>query len=187
MDRSSKHRLCVVTVITFIWDRSVRIASYSRSDRSRNCRVGAPVGHAFDAFFLLSSHLASRLYSHPPSRLDHRRKTTANESLSIPLSQPPAFPFSSYLFFSFLYTLGNDDRFSAAAARHSYAPEHSSIDFSSFSLTFSFFSFYNFPERSAQRLRVYLPIPDADPLTNGYDYQSVGTHVFKLPPRRGRH
>src|SRR5258707_8633834 len=40
----------------------VRIASYSRSDQSGNCRVRVPVGHAFDAFFLLSSHLASRLY-----------------------------------------------------------------------------------------------------------------------------
>src|SRR5216684_2111505 len=94
--------------------------------------------------FLLSSHLASRLYSHPPSRLDHRRKTNANKSLSIPLSQPPTFPFPSYLFFSFLYTLGNDDRFSAAAARHSYAPEHSSIDFSSFLLTFFFIFFLQF-------------------------------------------
>src|SRR5258707_729323 len=83
---------------------AVRIASYSRLDRSRNCRVGAPVGHAFDAFFLLSSHLTSHLYSHPPSRLDHRRKTTANESLSIPLSQPPAFPLLSH-FFSFFLVL----------------------------------------------------------------------------------
>src|SRR5258707_9810003 len=104
MDRSSKHRLCVVTVITFIWDRSVRIASYSRSDRSRNCRVGAPVGHTFDTFFLLSSHLASHLYSHPPSRLDHQHKTTTNESLSIPLSQPPTFPLLSH-FFSFFLVL----------------------------------------------------------------------------------
>src|SRR5258707_871135 len=81
----------------------VRIASYSRSERNGNCRVGAPVGHAFDPFSLLSSHLAFRLHFHPPSRLDHRRKTTANESFSITLSQPPVFPFSSYLFPLSLY------------------------------------------------------------------------------------
>src|SRR5258707_13345031 len=93
--------------------------------------------------FLLSSHLVSHLYFHPPSRLDHQHKTTMNESLSIPLLQPPAFPFPSYLFFSFLYTLGNDNQFSATAAWHSYTPEHSSIDFSSFLLTFSSTIFLN--------------------------------------------
>ncbi len=95
----------------------------------------------FDALFHLASHLTFRLHFHPPSRLDYRRKTTANESLSITLSQPPAFPFSSYLFplslyfrqrrstpfhpicFPFPCTLGNDDRLSATAAWHSYAPE----------------------------------------------------------------
>jgi len=160
---------------------------YSRSDRSGNCRVGAPVGHAFDApfSFVISSRLppplSPSLSTRPPAQ-DNRERITFHPTLTA--SRFP--PFISFLFL-FPCTLGNDDRFSAAAARHSYAPEHSSIDFSSFSLTFSLFSFYNFPERSAQRLRVYLPIPDADPITNKYDYQSVGTHVFKLPPRRGRH
>src|SRR5258708_39010484 len=40
----------------------VRIASYSRSERNGNCRVGAPVGHAFDPFYLLSSRLTFRLH-----------------------------------------------------------------------------------------------------------------------------
>jgi len=102
-----------------------------------------------------------------------------SHSLLLSPFHPICFPFPC--------TLGNNNRLSAAAARHLYAPEHSSIDFSSLSLTFSLFSFYNFSECSAQRLCIYLPIPNADPLTNGYNYQSVGTHVFKLPPHRGWH
>jgi hypothetical protein len=95
------------------------------------------------SFFLCHfvSLLASRLYSHPPSRLDHRRKMTANKSHPIPLSQPPASPF---LPLSFPCTLGNDDHLSAAAARHSYTPALSLIDFPSFSLTFSLFFFLHF-------------------------------------------
>src|SRR5260221_8810706 len=122
----------------------VRIASYSRSERNGNCRVGAPVGHAFDPFSLLSSRLTFRLHFHPPSRLDHRRKTNRERitfHLTLTASRFP--PFISFLFL-FPCTLGNDDRFSAAAARHSYAPERSSIHFSSFSLTFPLFSLLQF-------------------------------------------
>src|SRR5229473_7353888 len=133
--------------------------------------------------FVISSRfsplLSPSLSTRPPAQ-DNRERITFHPTLTA--SRFP--PFISFLFL-FPCTLGNDNRFSAAAARHSYAPEHSSIDFSSFSLTFSLFSLLQFPECSAQRLRVYLPIHDADPLTNGYNYQSVWTHVFKLP-RQGR-
>src|SRR5713226_3471043 len=48
-----------------------------------------------------------------------------------------------------------------------------------FSLTFSLTLFYIFPERSAQRRRVYLPIPDPASSYHRIRLPSVGTHVFK--------
>ena len=73
---------------------TVRIASRSGSER--------PSATRRLLIFPLSFRLASRLYSHPPSRLDHRRKTTASKSLSVPLSQPPASPFYLNCFSLFL-------------------------------------------------------------------------------------
>src|SRR5258708_7618562 len=52
----------------------------------RNDCIGVPNGHAFDCDCSLFH--SSRLYLLPPSRIDHRRKITANKSLSFPLSQP---------------------------------------------------------------------------------------------------
>jgi hypothetical protein len=160
---------------SFLVETAVRMARV-RLGSERNDRIGAPVGHAFCLAF--SPTLT------PPFRLDHRRKTTANKSLPVPLSAS-RYPF--FNLFVFLFSLYFRQRRStlsrsSTALGPAYAPEHSLkkkiIHFSLFSLTFSLFSFYNFPERLAQRRRVYLPIPDADPPTNGYDYQGVGTHVF---------
>jgi hypothetical protein len=154
--------------------RRVRIASRSGWDRSGTTYRSARRPRVRLLIFLLSSPLASRLSPLPSPSLStrpHRRKITANKSLSVPLSQPPAFPFSLYLLFSFSSTLGNEDRLLAAAARHQYAPEHSLIDFSPFLLTFLLLSTTFFPERSAQRRRVHLPVPDTDTITTRCDYQ----------------
>jgi hypothetical protein len=121
----------------------------------RNDRIGAPA-----------------TTRRPPSRDSTTgARQTANESLSIPLSQPPAFPFPTYLFSSFSCTLGNDDRLSAAAARHSYAPEHSPIHFSLFSLTFSFFSFHNLPAFGTTTTRL-LTHPRHRSSYHGHDYKA---------------
>ena len=83
---------------------TVRIASYSRSERNGNCRVGAPVGHAFDPFFsLLSSRLTFRLHFHPPSRLDHRRKANRERITFHPTLTASRFPLS--FLFVFLFSL----------------------------------------------------------------------------------
>src|SRR5258708_7871255 len=92
--------------------------------------------------FVISSRfsplLSPSLSTRPPAQ-DNCERITFHPTLTA--SRFP--PFISFLFL-FPCTLGNDNRFSAAAARHSYAPEHSSIDFSSFSLTFSFIFFLQF-------------------------------------------
>ncbi len=91
----------------------------------------------FDFFFchLHSSSRFSPLPSHtfstrPPAQ-DNREQITF-----LPTLTAPDLPFSFLFVFRFLCTLGNDNRPLATAARHQYAPEHSSIDFSSFLLTF---------------------------------------------------
>src|SRR5260221_3464611 len=92
--------------------------------------------------FIISSRfsplLSPSLSTRPPAQ-DNRERITFHPTLT-------ASRFPAFISFLFLFpcTLGNDDRFSAAAARHSYPPEHSSIDFSSFSLTFSFIFFLQF-------------------------------------------
>ncbi len=70
----------------------IRIASYSRSDRS-----GESISHAFDlCIFHPRVSLASipRLSTLAHRLLNHRCTTPADKSHSFPPPQPPAFPFS---------------------------------------------------------------------------------------------
>src|SRR5258708_22179595 len=82
----------------------VRIPSYSRSDRSGNSRVGAPVSHRQPRVRLAqfsSSRLTTSIHRLPTLAhrllLNHRCKIPADESHSFPPPQPPAFPLSSSL------------------------------------------------------------------------------------------
>src|SRR5216684_7756585 len=88
---------------------AVRIALRSGSARNGTTTSERPSA-------MRSTHFSCHFVSPPastftlPLDLTTSARQTANKSLSIPLSQPPAFPFSLYLFFSFSCTLGNDDR-----------------------------------------------------------------------------
>jgi hypothetical protein len=94
---------------SFLVETAVRMARV-RLGSERNDRIGAPVGHAFCLAF-------SPTLTLPFDSTTGARQLRTNHFLSH--SQPPAIPFSTYLFFFFPCTLGNDDRLSAAAARHS--------------------------------------------------------------------
>ncbi len=72
-----------------------------RLGSERNDRTGAPVGHASTPQFLLSFRLASRLHFHPPSRLDHRRKTNCERITSHPTLTASRYPFLTLLVFPF--------------------------------------------------------------------------------------
>ncbi len=79
----------------------VRYASDSRSDRSGTTVSERPSVTRSTVHFC-HLHSSSRLSPLPsPSRLDNRRRVTANKSFSFPLSQPPAF-LSPSLFVSFI-------------------------------------------------------------------------------------
>src|SRR5258707_11670669 len=78
--------------------------------RSGGCGAEQPYqsDHAFDKSRLPPSFLTASLTHRLP--LDHRRKTTVNESHSFPPSRPPRFSFLSFHFLSFLRTLSNDNQ-----------------------------------------------------------------------------
>src|SRR5258707_3593513 len=121
--------------------------------------------------FLLSFRLTSHLHFHPPSQLDHRHKTNCEQITSHPTLTASHYPFFILFVSPFPCTLGNDNRFSAAAAWHSYAPEHSLIHFSLLSLTF-FFLFSTFFLNVWHNDNVFTyPSLTPLPLTTGYDYQ----------------
>ncbi len=69
----------------------------------RNDRIGAPVGCVFDFSFFFC-HLVSPLAStfHPPSRLDHRRKTNCKQITFRPTLTATRLPFFSHFFASFV-------------------------------------------------------------------------------------
>src|SRR5260370_41564955 len=115
------------------------MASHSGSDQSGTTVPERPSATRRLLSFLLSFRLTSHLHFHPPSQLDHRRKTNCKRITSHPTLTASRYPFFILFVSPFPCTLGNDDRFSATAARHSYTPEHSLIHFSLLSLTFFFF------------------------------------------------
>src|SRR5260370_37597302 len=82
---------------------AVRIASHSGLDRSgtttSECPSATHLTFSFSFCHLLLP-LASTFFLPLDSTTGTRQ--TENKSLSIPLSQPPTFPFSLHLFFSFL-------------------------------------------------------------------------------------
>ncbi len=166
---------------------TVRIASYSRSERNGNCRVGAPVGHAFDPFSLLSSRLAFRLHFHPPSRLDYRRKTNRERTTFHPTLTASRFPL--FFLFVFLFSLSFRQRRSILS-RSSTAlvrPRTFSNTFlfilADILVTF-FLQFSWMFGTTTTRLPTH---PRHRSVYHRIRLPSVGTHVFKQPPRRGRH
>src|SRR5258708_12108218 len=94
----------------------MRIASRSGSDRSGTPALERPSAtRSTSHFSFVISPLAST-FTHPLDSTTSARQT-ANKSLSVPLSQPPAFPFSLDLFFSFSCTLSNYPHLLAPPAR----------------------------------------------------------------------
>src|SRR5260221_13634529 len=118
---------------------------YSRSDRSGNCRVGAPVGHAFDApfSFVISSRLppplSPSLSTRPPAQ-DNRERITFHPTLTA-----SRFPLS--FLFVFLFSLYFRQRRSILS-RSSTALVRSGTFLYRFLFIFADIFFYNFPERS---------------------------------------
>ncbi len=149
------------------------IASRSGSDRSGMTlpeRLSAT--HWLNFSFVISSHLLPPLSPSLLTRpLDHQCKTNCKWITFHPTLTASHFPLSSLFVLFFLCTLGNDNQLLATAAWPQYAPEPSWYFSFSFLLTFPLLFFYLFPECSAQWRRIYLPIPDADPLTTRYDYK----------------
>ena len=160
---------------------TVRIPSYSRLDRSRNCRVGAPINHAFD-FLIFRPHVPL-----PPfqlSMLTHRllkhwRKIPANESHPLPPPQPPAFPFSLPLFPLFLHISGNNDLHLATAVRHQYALYSITSLFLCIFLTF----FRTFSYTSGTTTpRIPTPYQHRSLFITDHDLVVGTENVFKQPP-----
>src|SRR5260221_9860002 len=136
------------------------------------------------SFYHLISLLASTLTLPLDSTTGARQPRTNHFP-----SHSHSLPLSCFYLISFPFSLYFRQRRSILS-RSSTALVRSRTFLYTFLFIFADISFI-FPSTIFLNVRhndyVYLPIPDADPLTNEYDYQSVGTHVFKLPPRRGRH
>ncbi len=158
-----------------------------RLGSERNDCTRAPVGHASTPqfSFVISSHLppplSPSLSTRPPAQNKLRTNHFPSHSHSLPLSlfHLICFPFSLYL-----------RQRRSILSHSSTALVHPRTFSNTFLLTFADFFlsfFYIFPERSAQRRRVYLPIPDPASSYHRIRLPSVGTHVFKLPPHQGRH
>ncbi len=151
-----------------------------RLGSERNDRIGAPVGHASESTphfsFVISSRLSPllspSLSTRPPAQ-DNCEQITFCPTLTA-----SRFPFFILIVFLFPCTLGNDDRPLAAAARHQYAPEHSSIDF----YPSSIFLYVRHDDDA------FTYSPPTPILYRRIRLQTVGSHMyFSKPARRGRH
>ena len=147
-----------------------------RLGSKRNDRIGAPVGHALTPhFFFCHFVLPLASLSTRPLVQDNCKQITSSPTLTA-----SHHPFLILFVFLFLCTLGNDDRPLAAAARHQYAPEHSSIDFSSFLLTFLLLFPCTF-STTTTRLPTH---PRHRSVYHQIRLQSVGTHMYLSKPPR---
>src|SRR5258708_39121555 len=148
------------------------MASRSGSDWSGTTVPERPSATRRLLSFLFTFRLAYRLHFHPPSPLDHRRKTNCERITSHPTLTASRYPFLTLLVFPFFLYFRQRrsilSRSSTALVRPRTFSNTFLLTFADIFLSFSTF-FLNI--RHNDDTFTY-PSPTLLPLTTGYDYQA---------------